>query len=320
MNAPNGDAPMTYSVETLSASGFPTISYDILDVGRTFLSDDCVVRPEDVETYAFAVEDHDPWYFAPGPFGGPIAHPTFLANQALMMRHNYYVVPAGLHARMVYEFIAPIRLGMRVRTHGTLSEKYVRRDKPYMATDFETASEKDEALVAGRFVQMLFAGDKAPAAGSGRPPEPEPPEFDPAIAIADGRGGRLEFGQALPALRRTITQRQIDMYSGVRPHSIHTDEAWAQAKGLRTTIAQGMMSTAYVSTLMTAAVGQGFVVGGRMDARFLRPVFCGDTLEITGTVAGFTQEGDHVRVHVIAMACNQRGEQTLAATASGLCD
>jgi acyl dehydratase len=319
MNAPNVDAPVTYSTETLAASGFPTISYDVLDVGLAFRSDDCVVRPEDVETYAAAVEDHDPWFFEPGPFGGPIAHPTFLANQALMMRHNHYVVPAGLHARMIYEFVAPIRLGMRVRTRGTLAEKYVRREKPYMVTDFNTASEEGEILVAGRFIQMLFAGDKAPSSGSSRRPEPEPPAFDPAIAAADGRGGRLEAGQALPTLARTLTQRQIDMYSGVRPHSIHTDAAWAQAKGLRTTIAQGMMSTAYISAQMTAAVGEGFVVGGRMDARFLQPVFCGDTLDVTGTVAGFTREGERIRVHVVAMARNQRGEQTLAATASGLC-
>jgi acyl dehydratase len=310
---------ISYSPETLAAVGFPTISYDILDVGLGFRSDDCLVRPEDVETYAFAVDDYDPWFFAPGPFGGPIAHPTFLANQALLMRHNHYVVPAGLHARMTYAFVGAIPLGVRARTLGKLAEKYVRRDKPYMVTDYETVTEEGARLVTGRFVQMLFAGDKAPASGSSRRPEPEAPAFDPAITRAEGRGGRLELGQALPSLARTLTQRQIDMYSGVRPHSIHTDEDWARAKGLRTTIAQGMMSTAYVSTLMTTAVGEGFVVGGRMDARFLRPVFCGDTLEITGAVVGFTREQDRIRVHVTAAARNQDGEQTLAATSSALC-
>ena len=44
-----------YSTETLGVAGFPTISYDILDVGMTFRSDDCVVRPEDVIAYAYAV-------------------------------------------------------------------------------------------------------------------------------------------------------------------------------------------------------------------------------------------------------------------------
>lgn len=319
MSTATAEPKISYSPDTLAAAGFPTISYNILDVGLKFRSDDCLVRPEDVETYAFAVEDCDPWFFAPGPFGGPIAHPTFLANQALMMRHNHYVVPAGLHARMIYEFVSAIPLGVRARTTGTLAEKYVRRDKPYMVTDFGTATETGDALVTGRFVQMLFAGDKAPASGSSRRPEAEPSAFDPAITQAEGRGGRLETGQALPALSRTLTQRQIDMYSGVRAHSIHSDEDWARARGLRTTIAQGMMSTAYVSTLMTAAVGEGFVAGGRMDARFLRPVFRGDTLTVSGTVAGFSRERDRIRVHVVAAAHNQDGGQTLAATASALC-
>ena len=125
---------------------------------------------------------------------------------------------------------------------------------------------------------------------------------------------------ALPALSRTLQQRQIDIYSGIRPFSIHTDEAWAKEKGFATTIAQGMMSTAYISTIMTTAVGEGFVEGGTMDAKFLKPVLCGDTLEISGTVAGFTREADgRIRCNASFAAHNQRGEQTMAGTASGLC-
>ncbi len=310
---------ISFSAETLKAAGFPTISYDILDVGIAFRSNDHLIRPEDVESYAYAVDDYDPWFFGPGPFGGPIAHPTILANQALLLRHNHYVVPAGLHARMIYQFRGAIPLGARARTTGKLAEKYVRRDKPYMVTEYQTATEDGAPLVAGRFVQMIFKDETAPAAGSSRRPEPEAPVFDPSIASADGRGGRLEVGQPLPSLSRTLTQRQIDIYSDVRPFSIHTDEEWARAKGFRTTIAQGMMSTAYVSTLMTQAVGEGFVVGGDMDARFLRPVFCGDTLEVSGTVSGFGRDGDRIRVHVAVAAHNQGGEQTLAATSSALC-
>lgn len=317
---PSKTAPeASFSAETLAAAGFPTIAYDGLEEGGKFRSGDRLIRPEDVEAYAFAVEDHDPWFFAPGPFGGPIVHPTLLANQALLMRHDHYFVPAGLHARMIYEFAAVIPLGVRARTTGRMAEKYIRRDKPYMVTEYRTAAEDGATLVSGRFVQMIFKDDTAPSAGSGARREPETPAFDPTIAHAEGRGGRLELGQVLPALSRTIRQRQIDIYSGVQPLSIHTDETWAQAKGFATTIAQGMMSTAYVSTLMTTAIGEGFVAGGRMDARFLLPVLCGDTLAVTGTVAGFSREEDRVRVHVTVAAHNQSGEQTMAGTSSALC-
>ncbi len=309
----------SFTPETLAAAGFPTISYDVLEEGVEFRSGDHLLRPEDVEAYAFAVEDYDPWFFAPGPFGAPIGHPTILANQALMMRHNNYFVPAGLHARMIYDFVNPIPLGVRARTMGNLAEKYVRRDKPYMVTEYHTAGETGGTLVNGNFVQMIFKEDTAPASGSSRRREPEPPQFDPSTTQAEGRGGRLELGQDLPPLSRSLEQRQIDVYSGVKPLSIHTDEDWARAKGFRTTIAQGMMSTAYVSTLMTSAVGEGFVVGGHMDARFLRPVFCGDTLDIRSRIIGFTREKEQTRVHVTVKAHNQSGDQTMAAVSSALC-
>ncbi|MEZ5264524.1 MAG: MaoC/PaaZ C-terminal domain-containing protein [Acidimicrobiales bacterium] len=246
-----------YDPELLARHGFPTIAYDVIEVGERFRSDERLLRPEDVETYAFAVDDTDPWYVLEGPFGCPICHPSILANQALLLRHNRYVVPAGLHARMVYEFVAPIPLGVRALTVGRVVDKYVRRDKPYMVTEYETTDEAGAPLVRGRFVQMLFSRDTVPPAGSGPRPEPSPPADDPAIASVLGRGGRLQRGDRFGPVARTLQQRQLDAYSGVRPKSIHTDEGWARAKGFRTTIAQGMMSSAYVAALLTTAVGEG---------------------------------------------------------------
>jgi len=46
-------------------------------------------------------------------------------------------------------------------------------------------------------------------------------------------------GQALPSLVKDVSQRRIDAYSGVRPRSIHSDEAWARQKGFRDCLAQG---------------------------------------------------------------------------------
>jgi acyl dehydratase len=81
------------------------------------------------------------------------------------------------------------------------------------------------------------------------------------------------------------------------------------------------MSTAYISTIMATAVGAGFVEGGTMDAKFLKPLLCGDTLEVTGSVSGFTRDPDgKPRAHVTVAAHNQRGEQTMAGVASGACE
>ncbi len=138
---------------------FKTLSYEEVTVGEEFMSDDFLVKPEDVDTFAYAVEDHHPWYFEDSPFGGKIAHPTLLGNQALLMRHSKYIVPAGLHAKMQFEFLEPIRVGMRVRSRGKVIDKYERRGRHYMVTQFETREEEAGiVLVRGQFTQMIFPG------------------------------------------------------------------------------------------------------------------------------------------------------------------
>ena len=135
---------------------FPTLTYEGLTVGEEFVSNEQLVTPEDIETYAFAVDDHHPWFLEDSPFGGAVGHPTLMANQALRMRHNTYIVRAGLHAKMAFEFVEPIRPGMRVRSRGTVVDKYERRGKPYMVTEFVTEDEHGTVLVRGQFTQMLF--------------------------------------------------------------------------------------------------------------------------------------------------------------------
>ena len=128
----------------------------------------------------------------------------------------------------------------------------------------------------------------------------------------------IAVGYELTPLVKQLTQRQIDAYSGVKPHSIHADAAWAKAKGFRAPLAQGMMSTAYVSELMTTLLGEGFIQGGRMAVKFITPVYNTDTLTIYGTVIDKTSEAEATRVTVEVWAENQDGVKTMVGSASGL--
>jgi acyl dehydratase len=76
---------------------FKKLTYEVLQVGEEFTSNDHVVTPEDIEAYAFAVDDH--------------------------------------HAWLEFEFLEPIRPGVRVRSYGRVVDKYERRGKPYMVTE-----------------------------------------------------------------------------------------------------------------------------------------------------------------------------------------
>ncbi|GIX47362.1 MAG: hypothetical protein KatS3mg131_1573 [Candidatus Tectimicrobiota bacterium] len=128
----------------------------------------------------------------------------------------------------------------------------------------------------------------------------------------------ITVGQVLPPLEKQVTQRQIDAYSGVRPRSIHTDEAWARQRGFRTTLAQGMMSTAYISELMTRLLGEGFIKGGKMAVTFIKPVYAGDRLRVCGVVRELVPENGATRVVVEVWCENQNGDKTTVGTASGL--
>jgi len=129
---------------------------------------------------------------------------------------------------------------------------------------------------------------------------------------------RLPVGAELPPLTKTIVQRQIDCYSGVRPHSIHTDPEWAHQKGFRAPLVQAMMSTAYVSQLMMQYAGSGFVKGGAMSVSFIKPVYVGDTLTVRGRIKSREREGQATRVTVEVWCENQDGAKTMVGTASGI--
>jgi acyl dehydratase len=126
------------------------------------------------------------------------------------------------------------------------------------------------------------------------------------------------MADTLPTLVKEISQRRIDAYSVVRPRSIHTDEAWARAKGFRAPLAQAMMSTAYVSEMMTRFLGAGFVRGGTLSMTFIKPVYAGDRLTVHGVVRDTLAEGGAARVSVDVWCENQHGEKTAVGTASGI--
>jgi acyl dehydratase len=130
--------------------------------------------------------------------------------------------------------------------------------------------------------------------------------------------GPITIGQVLPSLTKEIAQRKIDAYSGVKPRSIHTDEAWAREKGFRAPLAQAMMSTAYVSELMTQLLGAGFVKGGTMSMTFIKPVYAGERLTVHGVVTDVRPEHGATRVVVDVWCEDQEGDKTAVGTASGL--
>jgi acyl dehydratase len=125
-------------------------------------------------------------------------------------------------------------------------------------------------------------------------------------------------GQVLPSLAKDVSQRRIDVYSGVKPRSIHSDEAWARQKGFRACLAQGMMSTAYVSQMMVNLLGPSFARGGTMSMAFIKPVYADDRLSVHGIIKDKQPDNVATRVVVEVWVENQHGEKTAVGQATGL--
>jgi acyl dehydratase len=128
----------------------------------------------------------------------------------------------------------------------------------------------------------------------------------------------VKVGQALPSRVKDVSQRRIDVYSGVRPRSIHSDEDWARQKGFRACLAQGMMSTAYVSQMMVELLGPSFASGGTISMAFIKPVYAGDRLTVHGVVKDKQSDHGATRVIVEVWVENQHGEKTAVGQATGV--
>ena len=120
---------------------------------------------------------------------------------------------------------------------------------------------------------------------------------------------RWKAGDELPRLVRTMTAERmrwhceaLDTAVAASDHpvaagsNIHTDDAIAQASGLPGRVADGMISTNWLSSMLTQAFGEAYLRGGSLRTRYVKPVFVGDVVEAGIRVAAVetTDDGDTV--------------------------
>lgn len=63
--------------------------------------------------------------------------------------------PGGIHAKQSIRFARGLRVGERLSLQGVVSEKYIRRDRPFVVSDF-TATDADGAVVASGTVTSIW--------------------------------------------------------------------------------------------------------------------------------------------------------------------
>jgi 3-hydroxybutyryl-CoA dehydratase len=88
------------------------------------------------------------------------------------------------------------------------------------------------------------------------------------------------------SLSRTVTERDIELFGEVSgdKNPVHFDEEYAKGTMFKGRIAHGMLSAAYISTVLGMQIPGPGTIFMSATTRFRAPVRIGDTVETTCTV------------------------------------
>ena len=133
-----------------------------------------------------------------------------------------------------------------------------------------------------------------------------------------GKLAELSEGINLPELKKIITQENINLYAEASRdfNPIHIDEDFAKRALLGGTIAHGMLILAYVSEMMSAAFGQSWLAGGKLNVRFKAPARPGDSLTISGRISRIERNEGKTLIHCDVLCQNQNGDSIITGETS----
>ena len=127
----------------------------------------------------------------------------------------------------------------------------------------------------------------------------------------------LTEGSVLPGITRVVKQENINLYARASRdfNPIHIDEDFARKTPLGGTVAHGILILAYVSQMMTAAFGQKWLNGGKLNVRFRAPARPGDTITVSGKIRRIEKNEGHSLISCEVLCGNQDGESVITGEA-----
>ncbi|MBI4193724.1 MAG: MaoC family dehydratase, partial [Betaproteobacteria bacterium] len=123
------------------------------------------------------------------------------------------------------------------------------------------------------------------------------------------------IGSALPTISKKF---RLEDFKRGDEKTIHTDYEAAAREGLPAPVAVGPQVAALVFRQMRLCFGEGWIVGGKFDLSFRRPVFVTDFCVARGVVTKTEKEGDKLRVHCDVWIENQKSDKVISGMTSGL--
>jgi hypothetical protein len=129
-----------------------------------------------------------------------------------------------------------------------------------------------------------------------------------------GAAPDLAVGSEIEGPVRVMTIERIEWYDSAMlsaaagelrkvGSNIHTDEEYAESQGLPAIIADGMISTNWLSTMMVEHFGMGYVESGELRTKFIKPIYLGQTVFVRGRVASVETQKSGDVVYALEVWC-----------------
>ena len=292
---------------------------DDIDVGRDFGRHDILIDEAEVAKYCDAVDDHNPIYTGPSPFGGPVAPALVRHSEVYEYRDSeragapaWYLpnLYGNLHARQEFELFAPVMVGDAIFTRSFISDRYVKRARDYVVNEVLYFDAASGGMVArGRTHQSFL-----------RETDNTGVVIDQSREKSKERRFEVDTSAAMEEIPPLSKQVSLDMcwkFSGPRKN-YHNDKEAAIAWGFPDIVVQGMMSICFLSELMTNRFGAGWLAGGKMNVNLVNIVWQSDALACRGFVREITPEGPRRRAHLDVWVEKADGTKATIGTASAL--
>jgi acyl dehydratase len=288
-------------------------------VGRDFGRHDFVVTEDAIATYCAAVDADPARYVSGSSFDRPVAPALLRHSEVYAYRDHPRAQPAwylpnlygNLHARQEWELFAPVMAGDAVHTRLFIADRYIKRGRDYVVAEILYCNADDAIVARGRTHQSFLLETQR-----------EGMVVDKAREKAPER--RVER-QELPAMEelrfpaKTITLDMCWRFSGPE-RSYHNDRDMALKLGFPDVVVQGMMSTCFISEMLTERYGAGWLSAGKMDVRLVNVIWGSDVVTCRGAVREITPEGDRRRARLDVWCEKADGTVVTAGTASALAE
>jgi acyl dehydratase len=283
-----------------------TLAEPEIFVGRDFGTHALTITPELVEHYAEATGDHNPWYFGPSPFGGPVA-PALALHSEVYRFGGWYLknIVGNLHAKQEWELFHPMMVSDQVTTRSLISDRYVKRGRDYVVNEVTYFGPDGRMLMRGRTHQSFLMDESA---------LDKKREKKPRRRFEIGAG---PFIEELPSLSKTVTVEMSQKFSGPSKN-YHTDRELARQLGFPDIVVQGMLSVCFLSELLTKRFGEGWYCGGRMAVNLVAVLWPDEPLACCAAVKELTPEGARRRAHLEVWCKKDDGTKTIVGTASAV--